>query len=402
MIGAILGDVINSAREFKERHDVPETGNNFSLVPEGNSFTDDTILTVSIMDWALHAEDRDTASITKYFQRWAKRYPDVNFGNSNSIRVSPLAYIAKSKEDLLELLDLVTGVTYNRTESIKDTRSIALATYMALHGASKEEIKEMAISAYPEIATFNHDELVKNHHFNKPTQTSYSQALYCFLESTNFEDCVKKSTCISEDTNGLLAMSCVIAEAFYKDIPQKLIDKVWCRLDNHIQKIVIEFYNTFEKENEGLSVFELYNDLDRFLKAQEDTYEQAETELQNGKKMSHWMWYIFPQIRGLRMTSKSYKYGLSGINETKQYFKHDILGQRLVELCNILLMLESNDATMIFGYLDDMKLKASMTVFYIATNEKIFMDVLNKFFGGKLDENTMTLLNEQRNNANDE
>lgn len=134
------------------------------------------------------------------------------------------------------------------------------------------------------------------------------------------------------------------------------------------------------------------NDLERFVIAQKNTYSKAKKELLNGKKSSHWMWYIFPQIRGLGMFDMSCYYGVSGLEEAKKYFEHKILGKHLIELCNILLSLEENDVLMIFGYPDNRKLKSCMTLFYLATNEKIFQDVLDKFFSGLLDRKTINLV----------
>ena len=137
-------------------------------------------------------------------------------------------------------------------------------------------------------------------------------------------------------------------------------------------------------------------DLSRFVRAQSCSYESAKEELLNGRKESHWMWYIFPQLRGLGHSSISYEYGIENIEEARLYFNDKILGPRLVELCNILLKLECNDASRIFGYPDDMKLKSSMTLFYLATKEKVFKDVLDKFFNGELDNKTIELLGREQ------
>lgn len=418
MIGAIIGDVVGSTREFNEYRGIPKIGKDFTLVPENSFFTDDTVLTVALMDWAMHAEVRDAASVTKYFQKWARKYPNSEFGgrfvsewlweenpkpygsygNGSGMRVSPVAYIAKSKEELLKLSDLVTGVTHNHPEGLKGARLIALATYMALHGASKGEIREMAISMYPEITTYDYEDLVKNYHFNELSQTTCPQALYCFLISTDFEDCVRTSASIGGDMDTLLAMSCAIAEAYFKDIPEKLINDVWNKLPEDIQHVISEFnqFLRIEEDNESL-VFELHYDLDRFVKAQSHSYETAKKELMNGRKESHWMWYIFPQIRGLGHSSMSYEYGLGGIGEARAYFSHQLLRNRLIELCIILTNLKTNNASEIFGNLDALKLKSSMTLFYVATKGEVFFkNVLNKFFNGELDRKTLEIIEQQR------
>lgn len=133
-------------------------------------------------------------------------------------------------------------------------------------------------------------------------------------------------------------------------------------------------------------------DLTRFLKAQEDDYDTALAEIKAGHKRSHWIWYIFPQLKGLGMSPMSDFYGLDGIGEAKAYLDNDILRKRLLEISKTLLLLPTNNATEVMGYPDDMKLHSSMSVFHLAApNEPVFQDVLNKFFAGKLDQNTLEL-----------
>ena len=97
------------------------------------------------------------------------------------------------------------------------------------------------------------------------------------------------------------------------------------------------------------------NSLERFVEAQEHTYPTALKEVQNGKKRSHWMWYIFPQLRGLGMSSMAHKYGISGLEEAKAYLNHPVLSGRLYELCGALLLHKGKSAHSIFGDTDSMK-----------------------------------------------
>ena len=133
--------------------------------------------------------------------------------------------------------------------------------------------------------------------------------------------------------------------------------------------------------------------MERFLKAQEYVYDNALTEIKNGRKDSHWMWYIFPQLKGLGLSQMSFKYGILNLKEAKEYINHPILGQRLIEISKAVL--DSNVATAneLFGYVDAMKLKSSMYLFSIAApNISVFQDVLNKYFNGEIDELTRRLL----------
>jgi len=136
------------------------------------------------------------------------------------------------------------------------------------------------------------------------------------------------------------------------------------------------------------------NDLDRFLEAQRCNYDWALTQIKSGQKRGHWMWYIFPQIKGLGYSETSKYYAINDIDEAKDYLKHPILGARLQEISNELLKLEQSDADLIFGSIDSMKLKSCMTLFWVAdkSNAEVFIKVIDKFFNGKYDERTLSLI----------
>lgn len=134
--------------------------------------------------------------------------------------------------------------------------------------------------------------------------------------------------------------------------------------------------------------------LDRFLAAQVRDYDTALAEIKSGRKRSHWMWYIFPQLAGLGMTEISRHYAIRDLGEAAAYLKHPTLGGRLILLCEALLALESDDAHAIFGSPDDLKLRSSMTLFNAVPGAPgIFQQVLDKFYQGESDEKTLALLN---------
>jgi len=132
--------------------------------------------------------------------------------------------------------------------------------------------------------------------------------------------------------------------------------------------------------------------LDRFIKAQEMDYEIALSEIKSGRKRSHWMWYIFPQMKGLGFSSTAQYYAIQNKKEAEEYLAHPVLGKRLLEISEALLEIKSNDAGRVMGYPDDMKLRSSMTLFYLVSGEDIFKKVLDKFFDGKIDKKTEELL----------
>ena len=131
--------------------------------------------------------------------------------------------------------------------------------------------------------------------------------------------------------------------------------------------------------------------LERFLDPQTFMYELALTEIRNGRKEEHWIWFIFPQLRGIGKSRLSYHYGIQDIEEAKAYYAHPILGNRLLEATQLLLH-QDKDLIEIFGQLDAMKVRSCMTLFYHATGDEMFMKVIEKFFGGVEDEVTVELL----------
>ena len=137
-------------------------------------------------------------------------------------------------------------------------------------------------------------------------------------------------------------------------------------------------------------------DLNRFLQAQERTYETALAEIRAGRKRSHWIWYIFPQIRGLGFSTMAQKYAIRDLEEAKAYMEEPVLRRRLLEISSVLLGLESRDPLAVMGSPDDLKLRSSMTLFAAAAPEEaVFRDVLNAFYGGKADRRTLKILQQQ-------
>lgn len=135
------------------------------------------------------------------------------------------------------------------------------------------------------------------------------------------------------------------------------------------------------------------NGLERFLTAQRDCYEDALKELRAGRKRSHWMWFIFPQIAGLGFSETARYYAIRDMEEARAYLRHPTLRARLVEISEALLSLESCDARAVMGWPDDLKLRSSMTLFALADPEcTVFTQVLQKFFDGKPDEKTVELV----------
>ena len=124
--------------------------------------------------------------------------------------------------------------------------------------------------------------------------------------------------------------------------------------------------------------------INRFKEAQKRDYEQAFRELRNGRKTSHWIWYIFPQLKGLGYSSTAQYYGLDGVEEAKEYIADKELHDNLVNISQILVNLNAPDIVRVMGHIDAMKLKSSMTLFYLISKEPIFKQVLDMYFDGQM------------------
>ena len=136
-------------------------------------------------------------------------------------------------------------------------------------------------------------------------------------------------------------------------------------------------------------------DLQRFVEAQDagGTYEAAVADLRRGRKASHWMWFVFPQISGLGSSPTSRRFAISSLDEARAYLAHPVLGPRLLECAGIVSGLDGRSAVSIFGSVDAQKLRSSMTLFArAAPEEKVFADVLDRYFGGASDNATDDLL----------
>lgn len=137
-----------------------------------------------------------------------------------------------------------------------------------------------------------------------------------------------------------------------------------------------------------------YYNLERFVKAQTGIYETVVSELKDGYKRTHWMWYIFPQFKGLGLSPVSIKYSISSVQEAVEYLNHPILGNRIRECTEIVLNLDGYSAKQIFGSIDQLKFRSSMTLFNaIQQSENIFELALRKYFKGLTDDRTLDLLN---------
>lgn len=132
--------------------------------------------------------------------------------------------------------------------------------------------------------------------------------------------------------------------------------------------------------------------LDRFIDAQKEDYDMAFREIRSGKKRNHYMWYIFPQIKGLGRSSTAKYYAIEDLDEAREYMENEYLGNNLINISSELLKLKTNNPVQIFGEIDSKKLRSSMTLFELVSDNDIFSLVLEKYFNGERDKKTLDLV----------
>lgn len=259
MIGAIIGDIVGSRFEFnniKTKY--------FDLFAKNSVFTDDTVMTIAVADWFMNAKNRNSQrEAVEFLHKWGRKFPDVGYGssfvrwllrndylpynscgNGAAMRISPVGFLSKSEDMTKKMSNVITGTTHNHPEGLKGAECTAVMIYRARKGASKEELKEYALSVYPEIADLDYEELRRTYEHNlEICQLTLPQAIYCFLISENFEDCLRTTISIGGDCDTTAAISCAIAEAYYKYIPEDIVREAKSRLTPEMLAILEQAEN---------------------------------------------------------------------------------------------------------------------------------------------------------------
>ena len=253
MLGAIIGDVVGSRFEFNNIKT-----KDFELVTSESEFTDDTVMTVAVADVLVNGNPKNKNEIIDTLKKWGKKYPHAGYGghfygwvlgndrepynscgNGSAMRVSAAGWIGKTEAEVIELASRVTEVTHNHREGMKGAIVTALSVFYARTGKSKEFLKEYMEKEYPEIKNLDYEHLRKTYvHGPEICQVTLPQALYCFLISNSFEDCLRTIISIGGDCDTTAAISCAIAEAYYKDIPADLVEAVRKKLTPEMLAVI--------------------------------------------------------------------------------------------------------------------------------------------------------------------
>lgn len=274
MLGAIIGDTVGSVYEFEN---IKTT--EFDLFSPESIYTDDSVITLAVAHWLFNDKTYNTQTLVDtvvyfaneypcpkggYGDRFLKwlTYPDVgveeverdngtkgivfrelrkpynSWGNGSAMRTSAVGWMFDTLEETERIAALQAGITHNHPEGIKGAQAVSAAIFMARNGMSKEAIKLYIESKYGYDLSKTCDETRPNYQYDESCQGTVPQAITAFLESVDFETCLRLSVSLGGDCDTLTCISAAIAEAFYKDIPRWIVDEMWKRLPAHFKEIL--------------------------------------------------------------------------------------------------------------------------------------------------------------------
>ena len=421
MLGAIIGDIVGSIYEFDNTNRM-----DFPFFSERSTYTDDSIMTVAVAEWLLsdntHSHDTLEEIMVRYaheysfpmggyggaFSQWLfrpeglvdymtgklanGRCPYNSWGNGSAMRASAVGWKFSTLEETERVAELSASITHDHPEGIKGAQATAAAIFLARIGKSKDEIKEYIEARFGYDLGTHTDEIRKVYGWESSCQGTVPPAIRAFLDSTDFESAVRIAVSLGGDSDTLACITGGIAEAYYKFIPDEILKEAIKRLPAAFLKVLnVLREGSYYKLNPGREDHveeDIYN-LARFHEAQDSFYQRALQEIMQGYKWSHWMWFIFPQIKGLGQSYASRFYAISSVDEAKAYLEDVVLVYRLREISAELLKHSGKNIDSILGGIDSMKLKSSMTLFDAVSPDDVFAEVLNAFFDGERDRNTL-------------
>ena len=249
MLGAIAGDIIGSAYEWERTKFY-----GFRLFTPESTFTDDTVLTVAVADCILHGKDY-TTTLREYghrypaagwggmFFRWLftqNPAPYNSFGNGSAMRVSPVGFAFDTMEEVLAEATRSAEVSHDHPEGIKGARAVAVCILMARQGKSRDDIKAFIETEFGYNLSRTLDEIRPSYRFDETCQGSVPEAIIAFLESTDYEDAVRKAVSLGGDADTLACMTGGIAQAYYRVIPESIIAEARRRLPDDFIAIIDE------------------------------------------------------------------------------------------------------------------------------------------------------------------
>jgi ADP-ribosylglycohydrolase len=250
MLGAIAGDIIGSRFEV-----IPTKSYEFELFSSLNTFTDDTVLTVAIADAVLNG-DSYSSKLREYglnfpnagyggnFMQWIMgeiQGPYNSFGNGAAMRVSPIGFAFNSREKVMEEAKKSAEVSHNHPEGIKGAQATALAVFLANQQIDMQKIKDEIEDTFDYDLNRTLAEIRPEYNFEISCQKSVPESIIAFLESTDYEDAIRKSISLGGDSDTMACITGAIAQAYYKTIPKQIVETVYSMIPEPFRKIIILF-----------------------------------------------------------------------------------------------------------------------------------------------------------------
>lgn len=258
MLGAIIGDVVGSRYEVFNAKTY-----DFNLYSKISRFTDDTALTIATIKCLLE-ENNDFGKYYRIyclknpirgygrkFLLWSlfnKKTPNNSFGNGSAMRVSPIAYISDNLEEVLKITEKSCVSTHNHLEAIKGSKAIVTCIFLARKNKSKKEIKSFIEKEYGYDLSKTIEEYHNKYKSDATCQNSVPQAIVAFLDSKDFISCLRNAIYIGGDSDTVACMACGIAEAFYNEIPNELVEFTLSKLKKEHITLLIQFYFKYAED----------------------------------------------------------------------------------------------------------------------------------------------------------
>ena len=261
MLGAIAGDIIGSPYEY-----LGYKGRDFPLFSERSCFTDDTVLTVAVADAVLHG-----LNFTQTLKQYGRRYPDAGYGgsfynwmlsdslepykswgNGCAMRTSPIGFLYDDESSVLTVSRKCSAVTHNHHEGIRGSQAVSIGIYLARQGVSKDRIRQEILKWFGYDLSPHMGEIRPTYRFTITCQGTVPPAFIAFLDSDNYESAVRNAVSLGGDADTLACIAGALAEAYYKEIPAKIIDETRKRLPQEFLDIIDEFYEVMKKKGANL------------------------------------------------------------------------------------------------------------------------------------------------------
>lgn len=252
LLGAICGDIIGSTYEFH-----PVTSLDFPLFPSGSTYTDDSVMTCAVAEWLMKGGD-----LSKTLQLWGQRYGDIgygpdflrwlwsdnpkpynSFGNGAAMRVSAVGWFARNLNQCLELARQTAIVSHNHSEGIKGAQAVAMAVFMARAGSHKNQIKRIIAGKFDYDLSRTVSDIRATYTFDVSCKGSVPETITCFLESENYESAVRLAVSLGGDADTMACIAGAIAGAYYREIPDYIVNHCLSLLSPDIIDTISAFTN---------------------------------------------------------------------------------------------------------------------------------------------------------------